>query len=163
MVGEHAFDDVLLSRGQVDLRGGQLRMPEHVLHVSERHRRPEALMSPARPDVAPAVKPIEVSTELKALMRRPKLGQLLDTLPERLALARTNRLSHHDFLEMLFADEVTRRDRESATRRAKAVHLDPAMHLQAWDESTAVAFLLMPTTCSSWDRSESEKHSWPTH
>ena len=70
-------------------------------------------MSPARPDAAPAVKPIEVSGELKALMRRLKLGQLLDTLPERLALARTNRLPHHDFLELLFADEVTRRDRES--------------------------------------------------
>ena len=40
-------------------------------------------MSPARPDTAPAVKPIEVSGELKALMRRLKLGQLLDTLPER--------------------------------------------------------------------------------
>jgi hypothetical protein len=82
-------------------------------------------MSPARPDAAPAVKPIEVSGELKALMRRLKLGQLLDTLPERLALARSNRLPHHDFLEMLLADEVTRRDRESAARRAKAAHLDP--------------------------------------
>lgn len=49
-------------------------------------------MSPTRPDTAPAAKPIEVSAELKALMRRLKLGQLLDTLPERLALARTNRL-----------------------------------------------------------------------
>ena len=39
-------------------------------------------MSPARPDAAPAVKPIEVSAELKALMRRLKLGQLLDKLPE---------------------------------------------------------------------------------
>lgn len=97
-------------------------------------------MSPARPDTTPAVKPIEVSTELKALMRRLKLGQLLDTLPERLALARTNRLPHHDFLELLFADEVTRRDRESATRRAKAAHLDPAMQLHVWDDSTAVAF-----------------------
>src|SRR4051812_4485681 len=73
-------------------------------------------------------------------MRRLKLGQLLDTLPERLALARTNRLPHHDFLELLFADEVTRRDRESAARRAKAAHLDPAMQLQAWDHSAAVAF-----------------------
>jgi len=36
-------------------------------------------MSPARPDTTPAVKPIEVSPELKALMRRLKLGQLLDT------------------------------------------------------------------------------------
>jgi ATP-dependent protease HslVU (ClpYQ) ATPase subunit len=46
-------------------------------------------------------------------MRRLKLGQLLDTLPERLALARSNRLPHHDFLEMLLADAVTRRDRQS--------------------------------------------------
>ena len=99
-----------------------------------------ALMSPARPDAAPAVKPIEVSGELKALMRRLKLGQLLDTLPERLALARTNRLPHHDFLELLFADEVTRRDSESAARRAKAAHLDPAMQLHAWDDSAAVSF-----------------------
>jgi hypothetical protein len=44
-------------------------------------------MSPTRPDTTPAVKLIEVSAELKALMRRLKLGQLLDTLPERLALA----------------------------------------------------------------------------
>jgi hypothetical protein len=47
-------------------------------------------MSPRRPDAAPAVKPIEVSSGLKSLMRRLKLGQLLDTLPERLALARSN-------------------------------------------------------------------------
>lgn len=73
-------------------------------------------------------------------MRRLKLGQLLDTLPERLALARSNRLPHHDFLEMLFSDEVTRRDRQSAQRPAKAAHLDPQMQLQAWDESTAVTF-----------------------
>jgi len=96
-------------------------------------------MSPARPDATPAVKPIEVSSELKALMRRLKLGQLLDTLPERLALARSNRLPHHDFLEMLLADEVTRRDRKSAQLRAKA-HLDPQMQLQAWDDTAAVTF-----------------------
>ena len=40
----------------------------------------EAIMSAARPDATPAVKPIEVSPELKALMRRLN-GQLLDTLP----------------------------------------------------------------------------------
>src|SRR6478752_4764353 len=97
-------------------------------------------MRPARPDATPAAKPIEVTGELKALMRRLKLGRLLDTLPERLALARTNRLPHHDFLELLFADEVTRRDRESAARRAKATHLDPAMQLQAGDDSAAVTF-----------------------
>ena len=40
---------------------------------------------------------------------------------------------------MLLADEVTRRDRESAARRAKAAHLDPQMQLQAWDDSAAIA------------------------
>ena len=97
-------------------------------------------MTTRRPAATPAVKPIEISPELKALMRRLKLGQLLETLPERLALARSNRLPHHDFLEMLFADEVTRRDRESAQRRAKTAHLDPQMQLQAWDDTTAVNF-----------------------
>jgi DNA replication protein DnaC len=89
---------------------------------------------------ANAVKPIEVSADLKALMRRLKLGRLLDTLPERLALARTNHLPHHDFLEMLLADEVARRDRESAMRRARVAHLDPQMILEAWDDTTGVAF-----------------------
>ena len=35
-----------------------------------------------------------VSPELKSLMRTLKLGHLLDTLPERLALARNHELSH---------------------------------------------------------------------
>ena len=87
-----------------------------------------------------AAKPIEVSGELKALLRRLKLGRLLDTLPERLALARSEHLPHHDFLEMLLSDEVTRRDRQSAQVRAKIAHLDPGMHLDAWDDSTKVSF-----------------------
>jgi DNA replication protein DnaC len=85
-------------------------------------------------------RPIEVTAELKALLRRLKLGRLLDTLPERLALARTEHLPHHDFLEMLLSDEVTRRDRQSALVRAKIAHLEPGMHLDAWDESTKVTY-----------------------
>jgi DNA replication protein DnaC len=85
-------------------------------------------------------KPIEVTAELKALLRRLKLGRLLDTLPERLALARSEHLPHHDFLEMLLSDEVTRRDRQSALVRAKVAHLEPGMHLDAWDESTKVTY-----------------------
>jgi DNA replication protein DnaC len=98
--------------------------------------------SRATPRAKPVVgaKPIEVSAELKVLMRRLRLGRLLDTLPERLALARTSHLPHHDFLEMLLADEVARRDREATLRRAKAAHLDPQMQLQAWDDSTEVTY-----------------------
>jgi DNA replication protein DnaC len=73
-------------------------------------------------------------------MRRLRLGRLLDTLPERLALARTQHLAHHDFLEMLLADEVTRRDRQAATLRAQKAGLDPTMVLEAWDDTTPVAF-----------------------
>jgi DNA replication protein DnaC len=69
-----------------------------------------------------------------------RLVRLLDTLPERLALARSNRLPHHDFLEMLLTDEVARRDRQSAARRAKAAHLDPQMQLHAWDDSLAIIY-----------------------
>ena len=67
-------------------------------------------------------------------MRRLKLGQLLDTLPERLALARSHNLGHVEFLEQLFSDEVTRRDADSAGLRARAANLDPHMVLEAWDD-----------------------------
>jgi DNA replication protein DnaC len=89
---------------------------------------------------AAVVKPIEISADLRVLMRRLKLGQLLDTLPERLALARASHLPHHDFLEMLLADEVARRDREATQRRARAAHLDPQMQLPAWDDSSEVSY-----------------------
>ena len=85
-------------------------------------------------------KPIEVSPELTTLLRRLKLGRMLDTLPERLALPRTEHLPHHDFLEMLLADEVSRRDRQATLLRAKTAQLDPAMQLEAWDDTTKVSF-----------------------
>ncbi len=81
-----------------------------------------------------------ISQELRAILRRLKLGQLLETLPERLTLARTNHLAHADFLELILADEVARRDRGAAARRAEAAHLDPTMVLERWDETAAVTF-----------------------
>jgi len=95
-----------------------------------------------RPNTTPrtSTQRVEVSTELKDLMRRVKLGKLLDTLPERLALARTQHLPHHDFLEMLLADEVARRDQQAVLLRARTAHLDPTMVLEAWDDSSTVAF-----------------------
>ena len=51
-----------------------------------------------------------VTPELKALLRQVKLGRCLDTLPERLALATTGGLGHAEFLELVLADEVSRRE-----------------------------------------------------
>ena len=73
-------------------------------------------------------------------MRRLRLGQLLDTLPERVALARQHNLGHLEFLEQLFSDECQRRDSSSAGLRARAAHLDPAMVLEAWDDTAEVAY-----------------------
>jgi DNA replication protein DnaC len=81
-----------------------------------------------------------ISPELKALLRRVKLGRALDTLPERLALAKTRNLAHAEFLELVLADEVTRRDTTSAALRARSAGLDATMTLEAWDDSTAVTF-----------------------
>lgn len=81
-----------------------------------------------------------VSPELKSLLRRLRLGQTLDTLPDRLALARAHQLGHAEFLEQLLSDEVTRRDRSSAGLRSRAAHLDPTMVLESLDETAKVTY-----------------------
>jgi DNA replication protein DnaC len=89
---------------------------------------------------SPPALPDPVSGELKQLMRTLKLGKLLDTLPERLSLARQQHLAHADFLELVLADEVARRDANSASLRARAAGLDPAMRVETWDTSAKVRY-----------------------
>lgn len=81
-----------------------------------------------------------VSSELKGILKRLKLSPILDTLPERAALARQRRMAHLDFLEVVLSDEVARRDRLSTGLRAQRARLDPTMTLDAWDDSANVAF-----------------------
>ena len=81
-----------------------------------------------------------VSAELRALLRRLKLGRCTDTLPERLALARSRNLDHAEFLELVLADEVTRRETTSAALRARAAGLDADMCFENWDEATKVTY-----------------------
>lgn len=81
-----------------------------------------------------------ISAELKSILSRLRLGQMTDTLPERLVTARASSMPHVDFLEMVLADEVARRDRTSAGVRAKAAHLDPTMVLGAWDDTASVTY-----------------------
>jgi len=81
-----------------------------------------------------------LSNELKEVLRAVKLGRCLDTLPERLALARAREMGHAEFLELVLSDEVTRRETTSAALRAKTAGLDPSMSLENWDETTKVNF-----------------------
>jgi DNA replication protein DnaC len=82
----------------------------------------------------------QVTPELKALLRQVKLGRCLDTLPERLALAHTGGMGHADFLELVLADKVTRRENTSADRRAKNAGLDPTMTLDRWDDTANITY-----------------------
>jgi DNA replication protein DnaC len=81
-----------------------------------------------------------VSSELRTVLRTLKLGKLLDTLPERLTLAKQQHLPHADFLELVLADEVARRDTNSAALRARTAGLDRGMRLDTWDTSAAVRY-----------------------
>ena len=72
--------------------------------------------------------------DLHALLRTLKLSGMKDTLPERLSLAKRRQLSHHQFLEQLLADEVSRREARSAANRAARAGLLPLMRLETWTE-----------------------------
>ncbi len=80
------------------------------------------------------------SAELRQILRRLKLGPILETLPERLQLASQQKPAYQDFLELVLADEVARRDRIGGELRARTARLDAAMRLESWDQSTSVAF-----------------------
>jgi hypothetical protein len=75
-----------------------------------------------------------VGADLSQVLRALKLSRLRKTLPERLALARQQKLGHAAFLELLLSDEVARRESRSASLRAAKAGLDPAMRIQTWDE-----------------------------
>src|SRR5215472_3762076 len=81
-----------------------------------------------------------ITPELRSLLRAVKLGQMMPTLPERLALARASELSHAEFLELILSDEASRRDATSAQRRARAAGLDPALRLDRWDATANITY-----------------------
>lgn len=81
-----------------------------------------------------------ISQDLKAALRRLKLGRLLDTLPERLTLARQQKMPYQDLLLLVLQDEISRRESQAAVTRARDAHLEPLAQLENWDESARVSF-----------------------
>ncbi len=81
-----------------------------------------------------------LSPDLRAVLRRLKLSGMTDTLPERLTLARAQKMPHQDFLLLVLSDEASRRDSQSSVLRAQRARLDPAMQLEAWDPTAKVRF-----------------------
>ena len=94
--------------------------------------------APTRSNPTGPVDPI--GPDLVKTLRALKLGGLRDSLPERLALARQRKMGHAAFLELLLADEVSRRDSRSAMLRAKTAGLDPSMRLDTWDDTADLRY-----------------------
>ena len=88
-------------------------------------------MTAPAPSIAPSCGPC---------LRRVKLGRSLDTLPERLALAKSRSWATPSSWSSCSSDEVTRRDTHSADLRARTAGLDPTMRLENWDDTAAVSF-----------------------
>lgn len=81
-----------------------------------------------------------VSPELKSALKRLKLGGVLSTLPERIALAEQQKLSLEEALLLVLCDEISRRESGACQRRTSKAGLDPDMRLERWDSTAKVRY-----------------------
>src|SRR5882724_11169896 len=80
-----------------------------------------------------------LNPELVTALKRLKLGQIIETLPERLVLADKQDMTFDDVLLLILTDEIARRDGAAADNRARSGKLDPAMRLELWDKTAKVS------------------------
>jgi len=76
---------------------------------------------------------MEITTELKQTLKKLKLGGILATLPERGSYAKTQKLSHGEFLELVLNDEIERREQGRTARRMKSAYLDQEQTFERFD------------------------------
>ena len=90
------------------------------------------------------------TAELRPLLKRLKLGPMLDTLPERIALARRDGLDYADSLQILLADEVSRRDHGRLELRLRQAGFEQLCRLEDFDWSAQVRLdrRLLDDACS---------------
>ena len=90
------------------------------------------------------------TAELRPLLKRLKLDPMLDTLPERIALARRDGLDYADFLQIVLADEVSRRDHGRLELRLRQAGFEQLCRLEDFDWSAQVRLdrRLLDAACS---------------
>ena len=72
------------------------------------------------------------TTELTPLLKRLKLGAVLNTLPERVAL------DYASFLQIILTDEINRRDHRRLELRLQRVRFEQTCRLEDFDWSASV-------------------------
>jgi len=81
---------------------------------------------------------MSVTAELKPLLKRLKLGAMMDTLPERLSLARRDQLDYAVFLQILLADEVGRRDNRNLELRLQKAGFEEICRFEDFDWNAGI-------------------------
>jgi DNA replication protein DnaC len=81
---------------------------------------------------------MSLEVDLVALLKRLKLGQAIPTLPDRLALARAQKLDYAAFLTLVLADEVQRRDAQQLERRLLQAGFEERVTLEDFDWTTSI-------------------------
>lgn len=81
-----------------------------------------------------------LAPELVTALKRLRLGGIVPTLPERMALAEKDETPFDELLLMLITDEIERRRSTAATRRSVEAGLDPDMVVERWDKTAKVHF-----------------------
>ena len=71
--------------------------------------------------------------DLAPLLKTLKLSAMLDTLPERIALARRDQLDYAAFLEIILADEVSRRENQRVQTRLHRAGFEESCRLEDFD------------------------------
>lgn len=81
-----------------------------------------------------------VSTDLRDALKRLRLGQMLDTLGERISLAERDHMPFQDLMLVLLTDEIARRQHSSSSKRAQSAGIDPDMVFERWDKSAKITY-----------------------
>ena len=76
--------------------------------------------------------------DLAPLLKTLKLSAMLDTLPERIALARRDQLDYTAFLEIILADEVSRRENRRIEIRLNRASFEETCRLEDFDWTSEI-------------------------
>ena len=76
--------------------------------------------------------------ELTPLLKRLQLGPMAATLPERVALARRDQLDYASFLEIIVADEISRRENQRIELRLHNAGFEETCRLEDFDWAASI-------------------------
>jgi DNA replication protein DnaC len=83
---------------------------------------------------------MEINNSLKAILKRLRLSGIVATLPDRIAYSKQKKLTHQNFLELVFQDEIERRENKSLAVRLQEAGFEEEQTLENFDWDAEVTF-----------------------